>query len=444
MLHNLIGSVLQRFHDSGTSLADLHKILDERRAERDAQREEIKAEVARTRLAEEEVLALEKRRRAEEEKLRAEAARKAEEEKLRAEAARMAEEEKLRAEAAQMAEEEKLRAETARQAEEEKQRVEAARQAEEEKQRAEAAKGVDLSRLFEIQLSSLPSRFSKADVEPVDAAVFCPPRVKSGTAFLVQVYLYQPSAAAEAAMQASEVDPLTGRRGSYSFPLDIPSETRVDVRLEMEDLEIAEPDAALVWRGRITSTQFEVVVPATKLGDTIGRVRFFVSGIPAGTLRFKVEVVSQDSRDADPVICEASAVRYHRAFASYSSEDRGEVLRRVQAFRIAGQSVFMDVLNIDPGESWERVLYHEIDDCDVFLLFWSRAAAASKWVAKEIEYALNRKGGDDQRPPAIQPVPIEGPPPTPPPKALRHLNFNDALLPHIKAASARDFSEGAA
>ena len=92
MLHNLIGSVLQRFHDSGTSLADLHKILDERRAERDAQREEIKAEVARTRLAEEEVLALEKRRRAEEEKLRAEAARKAEEEKLRAEAARMAEE----------------------------------------------------------------------------------------------------------------------------------------------------------------------------------------------------------------------------------------------------------------------------------------------------------------------------------------------------------------
>ena len=95
-------------------------------------------------------------------------------------------------------------------------------------------------------------------------------------------------------MQASEVDPLTGRRGSYSFPLDIPSETRVDVRLEMEDLEIAEPDAALVWRGRITSTQFEVVVPATKLGDTIGRVRFFVSGIPAGTLRFKVEVVSQD------------------------------------------------------------------------------------------------------------------------------------------------------
>lgn len=93
----------------------------------------------------------------------------------------------------------------------------------------------------------------------------------------------------------------------------------------------------------------------------------------------------------------------------------GKCLRRVQAFRIAGISVFQDVLDLDPGQRWERALYREIDLCDVFLLFWSRAAAASEWVAKEIDYALNRKRGDDERPPAIQPVPIEGPPPTPPP-----------------------------
>ena len=114
----------------------------------------------------------------------------------------------------------------------------------------------------------------------------------------------------------------------------------------------------------------------------------------------------------------------------------GKCLRRVQAFRIAGISVFQDVLDLDPGQRWERALYREIDLCDVFLLFWSRAAAASEWVAKEIDYALNRKRGDDERPPAIQPVPIEGPPPTPPPAALRHVHFNDALLTHIKAASA--------
>jgi hypothetical protein len=290
--------------------------------------------------------------------------------------------------------------------------------------------------------SAEPSAASSAEPAQsfqVDAAVFCPPRVLTKSTFLVQVHIYQTGAAAEAVIQAHEVDAQAVRRGSYAFPLDILPGTRVDVRLEMPDLEITEPDAVILWRGRITSAQFEVVVPSTKLGNTIGRVRFAVAGIPAGTLRFTVEVVAQDA-SAEPAACRVNAVRYHRAFASYSSEDRGEVLRRVQAFRIAGLSVFQDILELDPGERWERALYLEIDLCDVFLLFWSRAAAASEWVAKEIDYALNRKRGDDERPPAIQPVPIEGPPPIPPPAALRHLHFNDALLAHIKAASAQNSS----
>ena len=49
--------------------------------------------------------------------------------------------------------------------------------------------------------------------------------------------------------------------------------------------------------------------------------------------------------------------------------DRPEVLRRVQAFRIAGLSVLQDTLDLDPGERWEQELYRQIDTCDVFLLF---------------------------------------------------------------------------
>jgi hypothetical protein len=104
--------------------------------------------------------------------------------------------------------------------------------------------------------------------------------------------------------------------------------------------------------------------------------------------------------------------------------------------KIAGLSVFQDILDLEPGERWARELYREIDNCDVFLLFWSRAAAASEWVAKEIAYALDRKAGADDKPPAIQPVPIEGPPRPAPPEVLRHLHFNDALLAHIQAATA--------
>jgi hypothetical protein len=56
-------------------------------------------------------------------------------------------------------------------------------------------------------------------------------------------------------------------------------------------------------------------------------------------------------------------------------------------------------------------------------------------VAKEIDYALARKHGNEDRPPDIQPVPIEGPPVVPPPERLKALHFNDALLAQINTAT---------
>jgi hypothetical protein len=39
-----------------------------------------------------------------------------------------------------------------------------------------------------------------------------------------------------------------------------------------------------------------------------------------------------------------------------------------------------------------------------------------------------KKGGVDEAPPEIVPVPIEGPPPVPPPEELAHLHFNHRML----------------
>jgi len=207
------------------------------------------------------------------------------------------------------------------------------------------------------------------------------------------------------------------------------------LHLEMPALSVSEPDAVLVWRGRPTGAQFEVAVPAAAASaQSIGRVRIAVAGVPAGTLRFQVALTAAGTTPSAADARELRAYRYRRAFVSYSSEDRAEVLRRVQASRIAGLSVFQDVLDLDPGERWEKALYREIDQCDVFLLFWSHAAAASQWVGKEIDYAIARKAGDEERPPDIQPVPIEGPPIVPPPASLSGLHFNDALLAQIRAA----------
>jgi len=75
-----------------------------------------------------------------------------------------------------------------------------------------------------------------------------------------------------------------------------------------------------------------------------------------------------------------------------------------------------------------RRAYRHIDESDLFLLFWSTAAKQSQWVLKEEQYAIARKGGNDEALPEIRPVPIEGPPLVPPPDELAHLHFNDRLL----------------
>lgn len=268
-----------------------------------------------------------------------------------------------------------------------------------------------------------------------DVAVFCPPVVSRGTVFLVQVLVYQPERASQAQARAQEADAGAQRRGVLALPPDLPRGTRLDLRLEMPALRIDEPDAVLLWNGATTAAQFEVAVPDdTAPANAIGRVRLSMAGVPVGTLRFQVSVVAVAAPPQPAQGTRAEVQRYRRAFVSYSSKDRAEVLRRVQAFRIAGLTVFQDLLDLEPGQRWERALYREIDRCDVLLLFWSSAAAASPWVAKEIDYALALQAGQDDRPPAIAPVPIEGPPIPPPPDRLRHLHFNDALLAHIAIA----------
>jgi transposase-like protein len=60
--------------------------------------------------------------------------------------------------------------------------------------------------------------------------------------------------------------------------------------LEMPNLVVEEADAVVVWRRVPTAMQFEVEVPnVAEPANAIGRVRFAVAGVPAGTLRFKGE-----------------------------------------------------------------------------------------------------------------------------------------------------------
>ncbi len=263
----------------------------------------------------------------------------------------------------------------------------------------------------------------------VVCTVFAPPTVARSEAFLVQVFTHLSESAGDAAALAVEFDPAATRRVFQSLETRIARGTRLTFELTMRGAEIEDPVARLVWNGRTEAVQFGVSVSSTaKPGPILGTVTVSQDSVPVGHLKFKLQVVSQSDsgRIAEPV--GDSARRYSTAFVSYASQDRDKVLARVQMLRPLGIHYFQDILDLEPGVRWQRELYRRIDECDLFLLFWSQSAKQSPWVLKEAKYALARKGDDDFGPPEIMPVILEGPPIPRPPPELEHLHFNDRLI----------------
>ena len=52
-----------------------------------------------------------------------------------------------------------------------------------------------------------------------------------------------------------------------------------------------------------------------------------------------------------------SARHYNHVFVSYASQDRNEVIKRVQTLVAVGVPFFQDVLDLDPGQPWQPELY---------------------------------------------------------------------------------------
>ena len=160
----------------------------------------------------------------------------------------------------------------------------------------------------------------------------------------------------------------------------------------------------------------------------IASVTVSQDSVPIGEIKFKLEVTSGAGGDARRGMPAGEATRYQTAFVSYASQDRAEVLRRVQMLAPVGIKFFQDVMDLVPGQRWSDELYKRIDESDALFLFWSSAAKSSEGVEREWRYALEKRGSG-----FIKPVILEGPPIPPPPAALADIHFNDKVLYFLKA-----------
>jgi hypothetical protein len=251
--------------------------------------------------------------------------------------------------------------------------------------------------------------------------------------FMVQVFAHLPEHVVQVGALAREFDEAAQRRGVVRLGSSVKKGEQLAFELRLPQLDVDDPVQSIVWMGEPESVQFGVSVPIDFRPQTVvGTVIISRDSVPMGHVKLKVSVRPGVLVEDRKVAESHDMHRYSRAFISYASADRNEVLKRTQMLARVHIEFFQDLLSLEPGQRWERELYREIDRCDVLFLFWSSAAKKSPWVLKEVQYAMARNDGDEEKPPEILPVIIEGPPPVEAPPELAHLHFNDRMIYFLK------------
>jgi len=266
----------------------------------------------------------------------------------------------------------------------------------------------------------------RRDLSDVYFSVYTPTSLSPGTTFILYVWAYileQKTDMSKMARMEEEYKekglkgPITAKMGEvFNIVLTLPP-----------PLEALKKIETITWMGKITNGTFPVSVPKnTPSGSHLGRVQIFIDGFIKIDIEFILEIGASKTEIRDVT---QKTHKINKFFASYSSEDRIEVMKRVQAVEASRPEVkvFVDCLSMQPGEEWESRIYDEISKSDVLLLFWTLQAKQSKWVTKEWTYALNNHGLH-----FIQPFPLEDPKNAVPPKELSALHFHDKYIIIIK------------
>jgi hypothetical protein len=265
--------------------------------------------------------------------------------------------------------------------------------------------------------------------DDVHFTVTAPSPVRPGNQFILNIWAHLERQRAEVIRRVREAFGGGEVRIQSKGPVQVPRGTILSVRLRLEGFVVEEPDDLILWAGDIGSATFAVMVPAdASEGTRAGVATIHMDGLQIARIYFAIQVGRQAAEIAS---IPAREEQHRKAFASYASPDRDDVLARVQGIQKAAPQlhVDLDVLTLRSGQYWEQELWKIIPTNDVFYLFWSRHAADSPWVEKEWRCALNTRGLD-----FIDPVPLASPEEVPPPPELASKHFNDWVLGWIRGS----------
>lgn len=201
----------------------------------------------------------------------------------------------------------------------------------------------------------------------------------------------------------------------------------ITVTPRAEGVEFNPPRLELAFLRDLHRFDFDGRADASRAGGVaVGEVVFSVAGLVIGAMPLAIYVAAAGMEEAPPLRFQrVERAAYRKIFPSYSHSDT-QVVRRVErAWRALGDTTLRDAMALRSGEVWNRRLYELIEEADLFQLFWSPAAAESRYVFEEWTHAVALVEARDKEEGFIRPV-YWREPLTPPklPAALARLHFH--------------------
>ena len=222
----------------------------------------------------------------------------------------------------------------------------------------------------------------------VYSSLFAPAEVKRKSHLQVQVYLHLYEESEKVKSLAKESDKNAERRDYTPLSLKLKKGDKIDVEFNVYgETRLMSARKSIIWQGSLTKCSFNYFVPKDIDVDELScEANLFVNGVMIGEMRFLTQIV-EVPRKLNPEIL---SHRFNRIFISYAHQDAQQIKLLALAYKAQGVDYFYDRDSLAPGDVYEEKIFDYIDSSDLFVLCWSKNAAASDYVAKEKGRALLR------------------------------------------------------
>jgi len=283
--------------------------------------------------------------------------------------------------------------------------------------------GAGAERLESLSLPTFELPSPAAAPEPateVRFTTYTPAAVRPETWATLLAYCHLPEAAAAVEMDRKSRLGGSPLRSEGAGRQKIARGAEITVVPEVTGCRFNPPRLSFLWEEdwHRAEFRFQASLPAGIVeAQLAGSVSFYVGPVLIGETPIGFRVSPQaDSAEVQPAE-PSTASPYQAIFVSYSHQDTVIVEQLEKAYKALGNSYLRDVEILRSGEEWNPALLKKIDEADIFQLYWSRAASASKYVTREWQHALARG-----KPSFIRPLYWEKPMPDPPPE-LAEIHF---------------------